>query len=71
VNIVKISTEFITLGQFLKIENLISSGGQAKLFLSENEVLINDEIDQRRGRKLRTGDHVKVVNQDYQIVSEL
>ncbi|MCZ8538412.1 S4 domain-containing protein YaaA [Paenisporosarcina quisquiliarum] len=40
--------------------DVISSGGMAKWFLSENEVLINGEVDQRRGRKLRHGDLVNI-----------
>jgi ribosome-associated protein len=56
----KIDTEFITLGQFLKAADIISTGGMAKWFLSENEILINGEIDQRRGRKLRSGDKIEI-----------
>ena len=55
-NKVPISTEFITLGQFLKIADIIQSGGMAKWFLSEHDVYINGEADNRRGRKLRNGD---------------
>lgn len=57
---IKIDTEYITLGQFLKISDVISSGGMAKWFLSEYEVYINGELDQRRGRKLRAGDKVEI-----------
>ena len=56
----KIDTEFITLGQFLKAADVISTGGMAKWFLSENEILINGEKDQRRGRKLRSGDKIEI-----------
>ena len=56
----EIGTEYITLGQVLKMTDAISSGGMAKWFLSENEVLINGEVDQRRGRKLRHGDLVNI-----------
>ncbi len=55
---VKITTEYITLGQLLKLAQIIQNGGQAKGFLAENEVLVNGEPDQRRGRKLRPGDEV-------------
>ena len=48
----------ITLGQLLKIIDLISSGGQAKWYLANNEVLVNGEPEDRRGRKLRAGDTV-------------
>lgn len=55
-----IDTDTITLGQFLKLINVISTGGMAKWFLSENEVYINGELDQRRGKKLKPGDTVVI-----------
>lgn len=57
---IQIQTEFITLGQFLKLASIIDSGGAAKWFLSEYEVYINGELDVRRGRKLRVGDRIEV-----------
>ena len=59
-NQIKIDTEYITLGQFLKVADLIQSGGMSKWFLSEHEVFINGEQDQRRGRKLRSGDEIRI-----------
>lgn len=58
--IVKVDTEYITLGQFLKLADVIQSGGMAKWFLSEHDVFINGEQDQRRGRKLRSGDKINI-----------
>jgi len=55
-----IDTPYITLGQMLKEESVISTGGQAKWYLRENTVNINDEPDNRRGRKLYPGDTVEV-----------
>ena len=52
--------QFITLGILLKITKLISTGGQAKMFLAENPVLINGEQDNRRGRKLYQNDRVQI-----------
>ena len=40
----------ITLGQFLKTEGIIESGGQAKWFLQDFEVLINGQRETRRGK---------------------
>ncbi|SUU99013.1 S4 domain-containing protein YaaA [Cytobacillus firmus] len=57
---IQIDTEYITLGQFLKAADVIQTGGMAKWFLSEYEVFINGEQDQRRGRKLRTGDKIEI-----------
>ncbi len=55
-----ISTEYITLGQFLKLADCIGTGGEVKFFLQEKRVLVNGEPDNRRGRKLRVGDTVVV-----------
>ncbi|KIL26761.1 hypothetical protein B4133_3928 [Bacillus altitudinis] len=59
-NLITIETEMITLGQFLKLAEVIQSGGMAKWFLSEHEVFINQEPDNRRGRKLYPGDVVEI-----------
>ena len=61
----KITTPYITLQQLLKIENIISSGGEAKFYLAENPVLVNGELENRRGRKLYPKDVIKVDNQDF------
>ncbi len=57
---IKIETDTITLGQFLKLADLIQSGGMAKWFLSEHTVLVNGEQEQRRGRKLVKGDLLEI-----------
>ncbi|KDN58669.1 MAG: S4 domain-containing protein YaaA [Exiguobacterium sp.] len=59
-NKVSITTEYVTLGQFLKLADIISSGGQAKFFLEDVQIKVNGEVDQRRGRKLRDGDKIEV-----------
>ena len=59
---VNLKTPYITLGQLLKIVDEISSGGQAKWYLSENNVKVNGEIDDRRGRKLYPDDKVELPN---------
>ena len=61
-NKVQIDREYVTLGQLLKMVNIIGSGGEAKFFLLENEVIINGEKDSRRGRKLYPNDHVSIKN---------
>ena len=58
--IVEIDREFITLGQLLKFENIVESGGLVKIFLSSYEVLVNGEQEGRRGRKLYPGDVVQI-----------
>ena len=51
---------YITLGVLLKVTKVISTGGEAKFFLNENEVLVNGEKENRRGRKLYPEDKVEV-----------
>ena len=63
----KITTPYITLQQLLKIEEIISSGGEAKFYLAENPVLVNGELENRRGRKLYQKDVIKVDNQEFLI----
>ncbi|MCL2497218.1 MAG: RNA-binding S4 domain-containing protein [Symbiobacteriaceae bacterium] len=58
--------DHITLGQFLKA-HLALSGGEAKHLLSSGGVLVNGEVDIRRGRKLRQGDTVRLGRQCWQM----
>lgn len=64
---IKIDSEFITLGQFLKFADIIQSGGEAKQFLASHKVVINEEDDNRRGRKLRLNDVIEIEGKRYLI----
>ena len=64
---IRIKDEFVTLGQFLKLADLIGSGGEAKFFLKENKVLVNKEEDQRRGRKLYDKDIIETAGKVFEI----
>ncbi|RHW48520.1 S4 domain-containing protein YaaA [Bombilactobacillus bombi] len=55
---IKIKNEYITLTQALKEVGVISTGGQAKWYLQENDVQVNNVIERRRGKKLYPGDTV-------------
>ncbi len=59
---IEIRDTYITLGQFLKLADLISSGGMAKPFLQQMEVFVNDELENRRGKKLYDNDVVSITN---------
>lgn len=58
---IKINTESIQLDQFLKWANIVGSGGEAKNFIQEGNVLVNQEIEFSRGRKLYPGDRVELL----------
>ncbi|UCZ53256.1 S4 domain-containing protein YaaA [Bacillus shivajii] len=57
---VQINSEFITLGQLLKELGVIPTGGAAKWYLQDFPVMINDEEETRRGKKLFPGDKVDI-----------
>jgi len=67
---VSIQTEFIQLGQFIKLANIFESGGMIKNFLQEQGVIVNGEHETRRGRKLYPGDEVVIEEVGTFIVTE-
>lgn len=56
--VIKLREEFIKLGQALKAAGFVESGVEAKDVIQNGLVLVNGEIDTRRGRKLYDGDIV-------------
>ena len=64
---IKINTEYITLGQFLKFVAIIDSGAYAKTFLLENDVFVNGEKEERRGRKLYPDYEIEVIGEKFKV----
>ncbi len=52
----------IRLDQFLKVQSLVSSGGEAKMVIGDRQVKVNGEVEIRRGRKLQEGDVVQLAD---------
>jgi len=65
--VVEIYTDQIELQQFLKLADLIQSGGEAKSFLQSNEIKCNGELENRRKHKLKDNDVVVVNGNEYRI----
>ncbi|MCF2618744.1 RNA-binding S4 domain-containing protein [Oscillibacter valericigenes] len=61
---IPITTEFIKLQDLLKLADLVSTGGEAKLRILDGEVKVNGEICTQRGKKLRPGDIVTFENRE-------
>ena len=59
--------QYITLNVLLKITGLISTGGEAKFFLANNDVFVNGEKENRRGRKLYREDVIKTNKDEFVI----
>ena len=56
--LISIDTDYIKLDSFLKLANLVMSGGEAKIAIQEGQVKVNGEAENRRGRKLYPGDTI-------------
>lgn len=65
---IKINTDFIKLDSFLKWCGAVSLGSEAKIYIQNEEVKVNNEIETRRGKKLYNGDTVEINNEIYKIV---
>jgi len=63
----KIKTEYIKLDQFLKWVGAVGAGSDAKMIIQEGLVVVNLEVETRRGKKLRPGDTVEFEGKQYEI----
>lgn len=63
----KLDGDFIKLESLLKCNGLVSTGGQAKVFIQNSEVYVNNEICLQRGKKLHKGDIVKMFDDEIEI----
>jgi ribosome-associated protein len=57
---IEIRDEVIRLGQLLKLAGAVGSGAEVKGLLQTGTVLVNGDVEERRGRQLRRGDVVSV-----------
>tara|TARA_R110002111_G_scaffold18817_1_gene45960 strand:- start:2765 stop:3043 length:279 start_codon:yes stop_codon:yes gene_type:complete len=64
---VEIPKEPVELYKVLKFENLVASGGEAKLVISEGLVLLNGEIETRKRKKIVSGDVVEFAGETLHI----
>ena len=64
---VEIKGDFITLSQLLKILDFIQSGGEAKSFIYLNKIILNNEKENRRGKKIYKGDEVIINDEVFRI----
>ncbi|MFN9565108.1 MAG: RNA-binding S4 domain-containing protein [Pirellulaceae bacterium] len=62
--------ESITLEQFLKLAQVVSSGGSAKHLIQSGAVLVNGQVETRRKKKLFPGDIVLAEGQELHVASD-
>ena len=61
--------EYVELKNLMKLMDFVNSGGEAKVVIQDGQVLVNGEVDKRRGRKLKQGDLVKYKENEITIIS--
>lgn len=64
---IKIDTPYITLTQLLKMTDIVQSGGEARMVIQTMNILVNNESETRRGRKLYPNDIIDVEGKKFTI----
>ncbi len=65
---ISIKEDFIRLDSAMKLANMVSTGGHAKIVIQDGEVLVNNQVCTMRGKKLYKGDKVIFEGQGIEIV---
>ncbi|WP_303083807.1 RNA-binding S4 domain-containing protein [Dialister invisus] len=65
---IEIYGDYIQLDQFLKKENMISSGGETGDFIKNHEIFLNGIIIQEKRKKIRLGDELSLDGEVYKII---
>jgi len=68
--VLPITTEYIKLQDLMKLADLVSTGGEAKLRILNEEVTVNSEVCTMRGKKLRPGDTVTFMGNTWLVSQE-
>ena len=64
---IQIRGDVIRLGQLLKLADVADSGADAKALLAGGDVLVNGEIETRRGRQIHAGDLIAVAGRSFRV----
>ncbi len=64
----KLNGDHIPLIQLLKATNLVQTGGEAQIVVTEGEVKYNGQVDYRKRLKVRKGDVVEFGNNKIMVI---
>lgn len=67
---VVINKEPIDLNKLLKLDNVVSGGGEAKILIAEGGVKLNGEVETRKRKKVFAGDVIEYLDRAIQVVLE-
>lgn len=65
--IVEINSEPVELYKILKFEGIVSSGAEAKAVIADGKVLVNNEVETRKRKKIISGDIIEFADMKMQI----
>lgn len=64
----KLEGEFIPLIQLLKATNLVQTGGEAQIVVSDGMVEVNGEVEYRKRLKVKTGDLIEFEGNQIKVI---
>jgi ribosome-associated protein len=64
----KVTGDHIPMIQLLKAANLVQTGGEAQIVVTEGEVKYNGHVDYRKRLKVRRGDVVEFRDQTIRVI---
>jgi ribosome-associated protein len=64
---VEIDREPVELCKLLKFQGIVPSGGEAKLVISDGQVMVNGEVELRKRKKIVSGDTIAFGGDTFQV----
>jgi ribosome-associated protein len=64
----KVTGDYIPLIQLLKAANLVQTGGEAQIVVTEGEVKYNGQVDYRKRLKVKPGDVIEFRDQKIMVI---
>lgn len=64
----KVEGDHIPLIQLLKATNLVQTGGEAQIVVTEGQVMYNGHVDYRKRLKVRKGDTVEFAGEVIRVI---
>ncbi|ASU35337.1 RNA-binding S4 domain-containing protein [Mucilaginibacter xinganensis] len=64
----KVTGDYIPMIQLLKAVNLVQTGGEAQIVVTEGEVMYNGHIDYRKRLKVKKGDTVEFRGETIRVI---
>ena len=64
---IEIHQDPVSLYKILKFEGVVSSGAEAKIAVANGQLLVNDKIETRKRRKIKAGDVIEFLDEQFSI----